>query len=257
MREHALPPHSPVPGGIALLKVGSIDSPAPEVTFEKSPVYVTRRGSDWVAAVGVPLKAETGEHTVTIVRDGQTTERLQFTVIETEYETQSLTIANKRKVNPNPDDQARIERDWVQIQKAKTTFSEHAQPDLVLGWPLKGRISSQFGLRRIYNGQPRSPHSGLDIAAPTGTPIVAPADGKVIETGDFFFNGQTAFVDHGHGLITMYCHMSKTNVAVGDTLSKGDTIGLVGATGRVTGPHLHLGVLLNGQMVNPTLLLSD
>lgn len=254
--EHKLPQHSPVPGGIAVLQVGRTNTARPTVLFDDKPVFVTRRADQWVAAVGIPLKATVGEHSVLVQTPDKPDTRLLFDVVSTDYETQSLTIKNKRKVNPNPDDQARIERDWVKITRAKTAFTEQQQPDLSLEWPLRGRISSQFGLRRIYNGQPRSPHSGLDIAAPTGTPIVAPAAGTVIDTGDYFYNGQTAFIDHGHGLVTMYCHMSQTDVKVGDVLQTGERIGLVGATGRVTGPHLHLGVLLNGQMISPQLLLS-
>ncbi|MFK8030750.1 MAG: peptidoglycan DD-metalloendopeptidase family protein [Gammaproteobacteria bacterium] len=257
VKQTFLPEHTPVPGGIALLTVGASNTPRPQVTFKDAPVYVTGRGNYWVAAIGIPLKIETGEQAVTVETPDHPDTKLLFDVVETQYKTQSLTIANKRKVNPNPDDQARIEKDWLQIQKAKTTFNTQVLPDLKLEWPLKGRISSEFGLRRIYNGQPRSPHSGLDIAAPTGTPIIAPAPGTVIATGDYFFNGRTAFVDHGHGLVTMYCHMSDIKVNVGDQLSTSDLIGLVGETGRVTGPHLHLGVLLNGQMVNPGLLLVD
>ncbi|MEM7081256.1 MAG: peptidoglycan DD-metalloendopeptidase family protein [Pseudomonadota bacterium] len=254
--ERQVPAHHAVPGGIALLTLDRAAEPRPDVYFGDRPVYVTRKGDYWNAVVGIPLNADIGEHTVLVKVHGKADTRQVFDVQSTEYETQSLTIKNTRKVNPNPSDQKRIEQDWLRIQRAKTTFNRNALPDLVMAWPLEGRISSTFGLRRIYNGQPRNPHSGLDIAAPTGTPIVAPARGTVIDTGNYFFNGNTVFVDHGHGFVTLYCHLNEIGVEVGDTLEIGQTLGTVGETGRVTGPHLHLGVLLNGVLVDPLLLLE-
>ena len=122
--------------------------------------------------------------------------------------------------------------------------------------PVEGRYSSPFGLRRFFNEQARKPHSGLDIVANEGTPVRAAADGVVINTGNYFFNGNTVFIDHGQGLITMYCHLNRIDVSDGQQVKRGDLIGGVGSTGRVTGAHLHWSVLLNGTLVNPELFLS-
>jgi murein DD-endopeptidase MepM/ murein hydrolase activator NlpD len=122
--------------------------------------------------------------------------------------------------------------------------------------PVNGPLSSPFGLRRFFNGEERNPHSGLDFAAKTGTPIKTPAAGKVILTGNYFFNGKTVFVDHGQGLISMFCHLSQIDVTVGDELSRGAVLGKVGSTGRATGPHLHWNVSLNDARVDPSIFIG-
>ena len=220
-----------------------------EVSYRDRPVMVLQEGDTHYAVVGISLGAKPGVHKITA---GD--ERIAFTVEAKHYEEQRLTIASKRKVNPYAEDMDRIIREKRQINAAYTLFTSGAV-ETSFSLPVMGRTSSPFGLRRFLNGQRRSPHSGLDIAAPEGEVISAPASGTVAVTGDFFFTGYTVMVDHGQGLITLYSHLSKIEVAVGDELAAGDLIGLVGKTGRVTGAHLHWGVSLNNARVNPELFL--
>ncbi len=244
-----------VPGGIVVMPLG-IDSPEPpEVRFYGNRVMVVKQSQDWHAVIGIPLTAKPGAHKLEVNTQGQTSTR-SFKITDKQYETQRLTITNKRKVNPNPLDMERINSEKGQITRAKAWWQETSPSSLSLSKPVDGPFSSPFGLRRYFNDQPRKPHSGLDIAAPEGTPITAPADGTVITTGDFFFNGNTVFIDHGQGMVSMYCHMNTIDIETGVTVKRGDQIGRVGKTGRVTGPHLHWSVYLNNVAIDPMLLLK-
>ena len=247
-----LPREAAVPGGVVIRELGP--SPArPSATFNGSPVMVVPRAAGWVAVVGIPLGAKQGGYVLEVKDAKGNRKTLPFEIQDKAYETQHITIKDKRKVNPNKQDLERIGREKARIQRALASFSKQDDVVLSLGLPVAGPTSSPFGLRRYFNEQPRKPHSGLDIAAPRGTPIRAPAPGRVIDTGDFFFNGNTVFLDHGQGLVTMYCHMDRIDVESGQRVETGDTLGVVGMTGRVTGPHLHWGVSLNDARVNPSL----
>ena len=255
----ALPQHNPVPGGIAVIPVPLSTS---TVLFENRQVMLLSSQKEKYAVVGISLKTRPGDYPLELTHKtaSDTDEHqsmLSFQVGAKEYRVQRLTIENKRKVNPYKEDMDRIIRERNEMNKAFKSFENLAQPAVDFVLPAEGPISSPFGLKRILNDQPRNPHSGLDIAAPTGTPIHAPATGRVTAVGNYFFNGNTVLLDHGQGLISMYCHMSETTVAVGDALSPGDLIGKVGKTGRVTGPHLHWSVSLNNARVDPNLFISE
>ena len=255
----ALPQHNPVPGGIAVIPVPLSTS---TVLFENRQVMLLSSQKGKYAVVGISLKTRPGDYPLELTHKtaSDTDEHqsmLSFQVGAKEYRVQRLTIENKRKVNPYKEDMDRIIRERNEMNKAFKSFENLAQPAVDFVLPAEGPISSPFGLKRILNDQPRNPHSGLDIAAPTGTPIHAPAAGRVTAVGNYFFNGNTVLLDHGQGLISMYCHMSETTVAIGDALSPGDLIGKVGKTGRVTGPHLHWSVSLNNARVDPNLFISE
>ena len=251
-----LPKAAHVPGGVLIVPIDSTSTAAPVVTFEGQRSMVLRSNGRWVAVVGVPLGESPG-HVTVLVREGGASggeKSVGFDIVNKQYVTQSLKVAPS-KVDLSDEDQARVNRETPHIKATVSTFSDTPPATLRLLQPIPGIRTSSYGMRRIFNNEPRSPHTGMDIAGPKGMPVKAAAAGRVIDTGDYFFSGNAIFVDHGEGLITLYCHLSEIDVKPGDTVSTGQVIGKVGATGRVTGPHLHFGVVLNGTSVDPALFL--
>ncbi len=245
----ALPPHAPRPGGIAVIELP--DRPEkPNATYNDKPVLVVADGDDWMAIVGIPLKEASGNAAL-VVDDAQS---IEFTIEAHSYREQRLNVERKY-VEPNQESLDRIFAERRVIDAALNSFSEATPSTLRFGAPVPGRQSPSFGFRRIFNDQPRSPHSGMDIAAPTGTPIRTPLAGTVAATGDYYFNGNTVIVDHGQGFVTLYCHLDRIDVSDGNMVDAGQRLGLVGATGRVTGAHLHFSTYLNGTAVDPALFL--
>jgi murein DD-endopeptidase MepM/ murein hydrolase activator NlpD len=243
-------PHSEsVPGGVRIVALPGPANAAPVASFEKHRVMVIRRNEQWLAVVGIPLDASVGTGTVQVQADTART----FAIGPKTYTVQRLTVA-PGQVDLSAADAARAAQERTRILSAVATFSA-GQPTLSLLQPVPGIRSSSFGLRRVFNGEARNPHTGMDIAAPTGTPIHAAAAGTVVDTGDYFFNGNTVIIDHGEGLLTVYCHLSAIGVQIGEVIGRDQVIGKVGKTGRVTGPHLHFAVVLNQVFVNPALFL--
>jgi len=252
-----LPREHRVPGGVATIALGA-SAEAPSVRFNDQPVLVVRDGAQWTAVVGIGLAAPAGAATLHVQRSGAAAAEnasLRFDIAPFKYAEQRLKVA-PGKVDLSKADLARYERERVHLATVAATFSAVPPSTLRLQQPTPGVRSSSFGLRRVFNGQARNPHSGMDIAAAAGTPVIAAAAGRVIDTGDYFFNGNTVWLDHGAGMLTMYCHLSAIDVKAGDTVAAGERIGAVGATGRVTGAHLHWSVSLNRAMVDPALFLT-
>lgn len=242
--------NKPVPGGVAVIELGK-GAQAPKATYQGKPVLVVKEQDTWRAIVGIPLTVKPGTQLISSAgRD------LSFTVGYKKYPEQRITLKNKRQVNPNPADIKRIDNELAIQIKAYRTFSPNTPSNLLLDKPVNGPLSSKFGVRRFFNGEERNPHAGLDFAVPAGTPIKTPAAGKVILIGNYFFNGNTVFVDHGQGFISMFCHMSKIDTQVGQQLARGEVVGKVGSTGRATGPHMHWNVSLNDARVDPAIFIG-
>ncbi|MCU1719575.1 peptidoglycan DD-metalloendopeptidase family protein [Pseudomonas sp. 5P_3.1_Bac2] len=245
--------NKPVPGGVAVVDLGPAAS-APKVTYQGKPVLVVHEEQQrWIAIVGIPLSVKPGSQQISV--DQQ--RNLSFNVASKHYREQRITLKNTQQVNPNAANLKRIERELAEQTTAYRQFSPRQPSNLLFDKPVNGPLSSPFGLRRFFNGEERNPHSGLDFAVGQGTPIKAPAAGKVTLIGDYFFNGKTVFVDHGQGLISMFCHMSKVDVQLGQELARGAVVGRVGATGRATGPHMHWNVSLNDARVDPAIFIGE
>jgi murein DD-endopeptidase MepM/ murein hydrolase activator NlpD len=252
-----LPKSSPIPGGIIIVKTVPANEQRPEAFFSGARVAVVKYNNVWVAIIGLSLDTTPGQHILYTVTKNGDQHSYSFTVEKHAYPRQNLRIKNKRQVVPSDSDMIRITKETKIIRSAFERWTNTNNANFIFSLPVKGRFSSKFGLRRYFNNEPRKPHSGIDIAAALGTKISAPADGTIITTGNYFFNGNTVFIDHGHGLIGMYNHLNKINVQPGQEILRGQVIGTIGKTGRVTGPHLHWSVSLNNARINPLLLLNN
>jgi len=250
-----LPRQEAVPGGVKIIRLGVHGDAMPYVEADGQRAMVIQQAGEWIAIIGIPLSAPLAARQV-IVRGENGRQEMQFTVGDKHYASQSLNVA-PAQVDLSRADLERVSRERASIDHALSRWTDEQPESLRLQQPVPGVRSSSFGMRRIFNGEARNPHSGMDIAAPAGTPVRVPIAGTVIDTGEYFFNGNTVFVDHGRGLISMYCHLSAIEVKPGQRVAAGTTLGAVGMTGRATGPHLHWGLVLNRAWVDPELFVPN
>jgi len=181
----------------------------------------------------------------------------RLAVSKQQYDVQHIDGLPPKLVTTPKERLARIAADATRVTQARATDSDSQNFTAAFIWPVRGRISGNFGNHRILNGKPRSPHTGMDIAAPKGTPIVAPLGGVVTMVSDLYYTGNTLLIDHGFGVSTVFAHMDRVSVKVGQKIQQGDSIGTVGATGRATGPHLHWGLNWYKVRLNPALVLGE
>ncbi|MEF8700902.1 MAG: peptidoglycan DD-metalloendopeptidase family protein [Candidatus Accumulibacter sp. UW20] len=254
-----LPRAASVPGGVARVALGPrvAGGSPPRAWFGDQQVLVAGEAGQWFALVGLALDTLPGDYQLRVEETaGAAARQVGFSVNPKRYPEQRITLKDSSKVQLAADDLARVEREIAAIQRLKRHWRDADDTDTSFVLPAEGRLSGRFGVRRFFNGEARSPHAGFDIAAPRGTAVKANAHGVVLAADDYFFNGKTVFVDHGNGLISMYCHLEAIEVAPGETVAKGQRLGRSGMTGRATGPHLHWSVALNGAMVDPELFVN-
>ena len=251
----AAPDHSPWPGGVGVVRIpGDV---RPSVAVDDRQALVLRASDEWIAVIGIPLEqAAPGTMSAIVSIQDQEPRTVVIELRPNAYGEQRLNVDHKY-VDPGQEALERIFAEREIIDAALNGWREASLADIGLQAPVGGRRSSSFGLRRFFNDQPRSPHKGMDIAANSGVAVNAPMSGVVAATGNYYFNGNTVIIDHGQGFISLYCHLSEIEVNEGESVSTGIEIGKVGATGRVTGAHLHFATYLNGTAVDPALLLAD
>lgn len=234
--------------------IRGLASPGAEVWLDNTPLEVGPNG-EFVFGFG---RDETGERLVKVKHSDGKEEQKALTIRQRDYDIQRIEGISKRIMKPNPDDVARAQQDNRMVAKARSVVSNRLDFNQTFVWPLIGRISGVYGSQRFYNGEPRRPHFGVDVARPTGTEVYAPADGVVtLWVPDMFYSGGTMIIDHGFGVNSTFLHLSGSLVKVGDEVKQGQPVALVGATGRVTGPHLDWRMNWKSARLDPQLIVPD
>jgi murein DD-endopeptidase MepM/ murein hydrolase activator NlpD len=248
------------PGEVVLLRVRSPEA-LTAVTgraFGRDLRFAQVANGEWQALAGIDLDVAPGPQVVDVhgqAPGGAVGERYLLTVEAKQFGTRTLKV-DPRFVTPPKSALPRIERERARVAEAFRSGRADRLWSLPFAAPLEARSVSSFGVRSVFNGTPRDPHGGADLASPEGTPVHAPNAGRVVIAADHYFSGNTVFIDHGAGVFSILAHLSRVDVTEGSTVARGDRIGLVGRTGRVTGPHLHWAVRVGGARVDPYSLLA-
>ncbi len=248
-------------GGVCLVAASSrdpLETARGEFDGERFPLTRMPRNVGFQGLLGIDMSKPSGSYRLKV--SGKTasqkllTKVITVSVKKVMFGTQRLTLP-RSMVDLDPETLQRVNRE---SRRMKAVLRGYRQERLWRGAfirPVDGDVTTPFGVRRILNDQPRSPHSGVDLRAPEGTPIHACNDGMVVLVGEMFFSGKSVVLDHGFGMYSMYFHLSEARVQEGEAIPRGAVIGLVGSTGRASGPHLHWGVRLNGARVDPLSLI--
>lgn len=257
------PPPAPAPAG-ELVVTAPASAPQASLVFGRAPadsliVYdgrTFRAAHDGAFVIGI-AREQTGQATLQITAPDGRTKAVGIAITPRRFPVEHVNGVPEKTVKPPPEIAARIEREQAAVNAVRTRDDDRTDFEQHFIWPVKGRISGVFGSQRVYNGTPGAAHSGVDIAAAKGTPIVAPAGGIVtFANPDLYLTGGTVLIDHGHGVSSNFLHMSRIDVKVGERVEQGQVIGLVGATGRATGPHMHWGMNWFDVRIDPQALLE-
>jgi len=218
----------------------------------------TKDPPELVAFLGIDLETKPGPYSIdiNIIYEDGAGELLkkEILVYDKKFPEKSLWV-DEKFVTPPPQAQERIRRETELLEEIYGIFTAHWLGEGAFIIPSDGEMQDNFGEKRIYNNMPRSPHSGVDISSPYGSPVRASNSGRIVLANELYFGGQTVIIDHGQGVFSIYCHFSKILKKRGISVEKGEIIGEIGATGRVTGPHLHWGIKVMGSRVDPMSLL--
>jgi murein DD-endopeptidase MepM/ murein hydrolase activator NlpD len=246
-------------GGIIFVKIPGKADQEPSLKWMDREISLLYRSDKKIyeGFIAADLEQKPGTYNLdlTFMPSG-TKKQVKIKVVKKDYGVRNITIADDSKVNLNEKDLARATKESSVMSKlwGESVIAPFWKTSFIM--PLDSEVSGTFGRRSIINNQPRSPHSGVDMRGKKGTPVKAVNDGLVVLTGDHFFTGNTVVIDHGAGILSMYFHLDKINVKKGDKISRGAILGAVGSTGRATGPHLHWGVRVDGQRVDPVNLVE-
>jgi len=230
-----------------------------QVLWQNKTVPAFRLNNAWTTFVGVDLDTKAGDHKADVLftmEDGRVDKRdIVVKVVEKKYPMTELKV-DDRYVELSKANLERANRETKEMEAIYSTVTKDIVPDSPFTVPIPGGTGANFGHRRVFNGQPRAPHAGADLRATTGTPVHATNQGRVVLAKNLFFTGNTVILDHGLGIYSLYAHLSRIDVKRGDPVNNGQVVGLAGATGRVTGPHLHWGMRVQGARVDPFTLVT-
>ncbi|MEE9543497.1 MAG: M23 family metallopeptidase, partial [Thermodesulfobacteriota bacterium] len=242
-------------GGVALFSLdGGSKKHELSASFSGGEVFTIKDRTGTWGLIAADLQTKPGSYQLTFKNDKKEVLK-EMEIVYTDYGSESFNLP-KDMVELSTEDLARVGKETALLRGLWATSNEKPLWEGPFIMPIDGRLSAKFGLRRTMNNIPRSPHSGMDIAAPKGTPVMAANNGKVAFIGNFFFNGKFIVLDHGLGVFTVYAHLDKIMAKSGEIVEKGSTIGEVGSTGRSTGPHLHFGVKVGRMRVSPAELFE-
>jgi murein DD-endopeptidase MepM/ murein hydrolase activator NlpD len=229
-----------------------------EIHWQDKTIPYVRSGTQWTTVLGVDLDVKPGEYTaeIDVARNGAVERRsVPVSVKSVKYPVQRLTVADEF-VELSPENLERALREAKELDELHNTISSEVFWRETFVVPIPGGTGTNFGNRRVFNGESRNPHAGADLKATTGTPVRSTNRGRVVLAKNLFFTGNTVIVDHGLGIYTLYAHLSRIDVKKDAIVERAQVIGLAGATGRVTGPHLHWGARVQNARVDPFSLIN-